>query len=349
MKKILVSFIVMLAFGGSLVAQDTIWDVSPRPNYLITDSNWVISSDTGMVGFGGGTTYTLIGQYFFAGENTLRIYGIAAMLEKMDFGTVFPDSWGNYLGNYFIDTTLDKALEYVAIHAAGPDTLSLISELKAIHCRDSVPAYYLGTNMYNPYRGHREMEIHAVYEVYFNESLEVTDSFYVTMTRKSWHATPADTLDRVWSAWPIGPVVYSTFHSDSTHVICLGGGSQSLQITNDGEYNYRNMGHLFLFPILTPREVAVDTSTVDTVGISLRLLERYIGLHPNPAAERVLVTSSFGLRSVELYNAAGIKVHEQRATGYSATLDIRSLPDGPYLARISTPHGTVTKKLLVRR
>ena len=129
----------------------------------------------------------------------------------------------------------------------------------------------------------------------------------------------------------------------------------------------------FIFPILTPPDsthlnpvdtthvdttvvdttvvdtTIVDTTVVDTVGIAQRLLERYTGLQPNPAAERVQVLSSFGLTGVEVYNAAGIKVQEQKATGYVATLDVGALPAGPYLVRIKTPNGTVTKKLLVQR
>ena len=358
MKKIIVALCLLAALLLTALgtkAQDTVWSIPPRSNYMITDSNWAIASDTGVVGFGGGASYTRVGHYFFTDKETVQIYGIAAMLEKLDFGTEFPDGSGYYLSDYFIDTTLDNALEYVAIYAAGPDSISLISEQKAIHCRDSVPAYYLGTNMYNPSREHREREIHAVYEVFFNEPLEVMDSFYVTMTRQSFYATPDDTLDRVWSAWPIGPVIYGTLHSDSTHVVCVGGGSQSLWINNDGLYRYRKLGYLFLYPILMPPDtthadtiIGGDTTHVDTVGIAT-LLERYTALQPNPAAERVLVTSSFGLQGVELYNAAGVKVYEQQATGYSAILDVSGLPAGPYLVRIATPAGTVTKKLVVRR
>ena len=135
-----------------------------------------------------------------------------------------------------------------------------------------------------------------------------------------------------------------------------------------------NLFEALIFPILTPPDTTivdpvdttivdttivdttivdttiVDTTIVDTVGIGMvRLLERYVGLQPNPASERVLVTSSFGLRRLEVYNAAGAKVAEQPATGYSATLDVAALPEGSYLVRIATPSGSVTKKLLVQR
>ena len=81
----------------------------------------------------------------------------------------------------------------------------------------------------------------------------------------------------------------------------------------------------------------------------MRMLQRYTTLLPNPATERVQVLSSFGLSRIELYNAAGVRVHEQKTTGHSLTLDVSALPAGPYLVRIATTAGTVTRKLVVQR
>ena len=100
---------------------------------------------------------------------------------------------------------------------------------------------------------------------------------------------------------------------------------------------------LFLFPIL-------DTIINDTTGIaSPQLLGRYVSVVPNPAAERVQVVSSFGLREVEVYDAAGTRVLRRRLTGYTADLDVSALPAGAYLVRVTTLSGTVTKKLVVQR
>ena len=124
-----------------------------------------------------------------------------------------------------------------------------------------------------------------------------------------------------------------------------------------------------IFPILTPPDTThvgptdttivdttivdttiVDTTIVDTVGISdVQLVGRYVALQPNPASERVRVTSSFGLQRIEIYNAAGARVREERASGYTATLDLSTLPEGAYLVRVHTPAGSTTKKLIVQR
>ena len=347
MKKIfLLSALLLMGLG--IKSQDTLWTTSLDTSYFYSDGGW-LATDTGVVGIGGSTSYRLFGKYFFSKDKSLQIYGIAAMLAKFDLGT------GNPLDTFMIDTTLDNASELVAIYAAGTDSITLMSETKRIHVRDSVPAYYLGTNLFDPVMERRNREIRGVYEVYFNEPVEVTDSFYVAITRDSWRSmngydAPLDTVNhRVWTAWPIGPVVYMEYFTDSTHQLQMVINEHIVGYSPTRGWEYKLYGaKTFLFPILTPREAGSDTTHVDTVGI-VTLLERYTELRPNPAAERVLMTSSFGLQQIELYNAAGVKVYEQQATGYSATLDVHTLPAGPYLVRIATPRGTVTKKLIVQR
>jgi len=350
----------MLLMAMCVKSQDTIWDASLSAlstNYMVNEDTWMVS-DTGKVSqFPGSSTHTLFGKYFFTKDQSLRIYGIAAMLEPMDLHSLL-NNYGYTLGGLMIDSTLDKAFELVGIYAAGSDSIALYSEQKRIHVRDSVPAYYLGTNMYNPHAG-RETEIHPVYEVFFDEPVEVSDSFYVAMTRESWRMlddidAPRDSLHRIWSAWPIGTFAYFAYYSDSTLHLRMDGDRVVQFIPTRGWVYEQYPSRSFLFPILTPRAVdtttTVDTTTVDTVGIAtLRTVERYVNLLPNPASERVQVTSSFGLRGIEVYNAAGVKVQEQRAVGYTATLDISALPEGSYLVRVATPSGTVTKKLVVQR
>jgi hypothetical protein len=60
------------------------------------------------------------------------------------------------------------------------------------------------------------------------------------------------------------------------------------------------------------------------------------------------VLSSFGLSHIEAYNAGGQKVYEAPASGLEAVIDVAPWPRGTYLLRITTPLGTVTKKLLVQ-
>ena len=74
-----------------------------------------------------------------------------------------------------------------------------------------------------------------------------------------------------------------------------------------------------------------------------------MSVQPNPAVDEARVLSSFGLRGIEAYNAGGQKVYEGKAKGLEATLDVKGWPRGTYLLRITTPLGTVTKKLLEQK
>ena len=146
------------------------------------------------------------------------------------------------------------------------------------------------------------------------------DKCYRVQVRKQCHYATANYDTTVYSSWTVTPTSF------------ILGDPSSIDTTGTGGDT-----------------TIVDTTHVDTVGIAVRLLERYVNLQPNPAADQVLVTSGFGLQEIEVFNAAGVKVDEQKAAGYAANFDISTLPAGPYLVRIATPRGTVTKKLVVQR
>ena len=351
MKKTILLAAALLLSTLGVKAQDTVWGTAMNPDYYQDTNSWEVC-DTGVVGTGSSPTYRLLGKYFQTGKDPLTIYGIAAILDMPQFTT-------EELA-VIADTSLDSAYESVAIYDAGPDSLILMSEKKKIHYRDSVPAYYLATNLYNPYWLHREMEVFGVHEVFFSTPVTVMDSFYVAMTRDSWYAfddieAPYNpSTGYYFSAFPIGPAFYSFIHLDNWVVQPIIGDHVQKYSPSSGWRHLYNQGRIFLFPILTPRYVPVDTTNVDTtqvdtVGISMQMLQRYTTLRPNPAADQVQVLSSFGLSQIELYNAAGVRLLEQKATGYSATLDVSALPAGPYLVRIATAAGTVTRKLVVQR
>ena len=95
--------------------------------------------------------------------------------------------------------------------------------------------------------------------------------------------------------------------------------------------------------------VTVNTGGTPGVGIpDVDFVYRYTTLQPNPATQRVTVTSSFGISRIEAYDTRGRRIFETHASGLKADLDISSWPRGTYLLRISTPAGSTTKKLLVQ-
>lgn len=97
--------------------------------------------------------------------------------------------------------------------------------------------------------------------------------------------------------------------------------------------------------------IVVSSGGGGTSGIGIQtndLLYRYTSVQPNPATDKVRVTSSFGLTRIEAYDLRGRLLFETPASGLKADLDVSSWPRGTYLLRITTPLGTVTKKLLVQ-
>ena len=118
-------------------------------------------------------------------------------------------------------------------------------------------------------------------------------------------------------------------------------------------YVYRYDNHqamLGIFPILTPPP-AVDTTGQGGDTTAVEMVDgvgRYVSLTPNPAADRVQVLSSFGLKQVEAYNAEGRLVYADEAHGLSKTIDLTAWPRGIYLVRVITPMGSTTKKLVLR-
>ena len=87
----------------------------------------------------------------------------------------------------------------------------------------------------------------------------------------------------------------------------------------------------------------------DTVAIGkVDMDSRLVSLTPNPASDCINIVSGIEMERVEAYNAEGRRMAEQPASGYEATLAVKAWPAGTYLLRITTPMGTVTKKLLVQ-
>jgi hypothetical protein len=74
-----------------------------------------------------------------------------------------------------------------------------------------------------------------------------------------------------------------------------------------------------------------------------------IGIFPNPATNRLSITSPQILRDarIGIYNATGQRMREWEYSGFNrAELEL-ALPQGFYLLRIQSAQGSLTKSLLV--
>ena len=207
-----------------------------------------------------------------------------------------------------------------------------------------------------------------VYEHYFDSAYWVSDSFYVGWTKRSAEHVVFDSDGHrwQWDHWPVfiygfGPLPLDTNYSDRLLIHndysneppeWMGrpvdyGPEWYYQIANDRDV----YPIYFVFPILTP-EPPEDTTSHggDSLAVEpVRPLDRLVSVQPNPATEQVKVVASCGMERVTAYNAAGVKVYDQAASGLKATLEVQSWPAGTYILHVQTPMGLSTKRLIVAR
>lgn len=349
MKKKIILAALLFSIADVATAQDTLVMSGPSSNYMI-GPNWFSGCTKIYWDFPGGVPNTAV---YYNTKDSLTVYGIAAILTAYPlYATPLEYNSCPYPCS---DLSLSKAEAYLRLYKAGMGTLIKYSEDLYVNLESTSVSFYLDYNVdtllfANTYSYHYYF---PVYERYFKTPVSVKDSLYVGVSNTMF-SLPVD--DTSVYDHPIVKTPYFFSHnymSDELHIA---------EQAADSSWSYSSLLPLryFIFPILTPGEnlpdtlnpdtTHVDTTIVDTVGIyDVRMMERYVNLLPNPAAERVTVTSSFGLRSVELYNAAGTKVRELSARGYTTTLDVSDLPEGAYLVRVATLSGPVTKKLIVQR
>jgi hypothetical protein len=339
-------------------AQDTVVSVLPKSNCFY--NYWVDSGDHVLLSNLAQGSQGRLTAVRFETEDSLPVYGIAASLFFSHTTQLF-------------DTSTKNCFEYLSLYKPIGGGLVRASDSLYVHPRTTPVAYYY--KMDNIMGNLQPVPPRPVYEVYFDSAVTMTDSFYVGITQRTWKTAMVESGPDSGEIRYLIPMVMITGYSygmSPVRIVHLYNRNDSLVcIYYDNDHpGVPQTIYPYIFPILTPPDLNpidstgtdtthvdttyidtthIDTTHVDTVGIAMRLLERYVGLQPNPATERVQVLSSFGLQRIEVYNATGVKVGERKAAGYSATLDVSALPAGPYLVRIATPRGTVTKKLVVRR
>ena len=358
MKKIMFLVALVAMFGGQVKAQDTLYRDTPLSNYYCTF--W---PDTVDLGFGSHDfSYGRIVAKRFVTQDTLTVYGIAtSMITPLyDYCPCIPTRWLKDTAQYLLehykkDTSTKHTEESLLLYQYSGNASSrmqLIGDSLPVHAIDTPVSYYLQTDVYGCtnhgdtcYKGPL-----PVYERYFAIPQNVHDTFYTGFTRDCFDFGNPDAYPYGWCAKHLE--VYVPAFGPSTDASTPPPGEYQVAIyqqytpSDSPSWIFRNTsygGVYFIFPILTPKPVEEPV-----VGTGTPEWERYVSLSPNPAKERVEVVSSFGMSSIEVYDDGGRKVHEQKASGYKAVLDVRGWASGIYLLRVTTPMGTTTKKLLVR-
>ena len=363
MKKIAMFFTAVLLLTTDLLAQPYIHTRALKDSYF--PYVWINPDDETIVGFDYSLDYyghgpynigVLTAKYFYT-EEEIPVYGVAAGLFCIG------NSEWDY-PNLVLDTSWDNAFEYFTLFKPAVDTVMLtpISDSLVFHLRDTPIAYYMDMGPEN--HDYYSPMIIPVYEQYFDSVYYVTDSFYVGWTRRSAKTQYLDTVTNIvyrYTSWPVKPFAFAQIPELGTgdrlvlryDYSSLPTEWQGQPIDYGPEWYYLPHNSLdvlpifFIFPIIAPPDTTGTGD--DSLAVQVALVDRLVAVHPNPATEQVRVLSSFGMERLTAYDAAGRKVHEQSASGFSTTLEVTGWPAGTYILHIQTPMGVSTKRLVVAR
>ncbi len=358
MKKSLMTMIAAMLLTTSLQAQQIINSCDLKDGYL--PYAWTETPIDILSGgiFGDENELLMKAKYYYV-DDAVPVYGIAAGLATVNPGEeTYP--------HVILDTSRNNAFEYFTLYKSKLDTIGLVpvSDSLKIHLRDTPVSYYMNLICgaeHTYYDGIEQELIIPVYERYFDSVYWMTDSFYVGMTHRSAYERAYDSTGRyyLYSSWPVKIFFFLQSPAMSIGDIWVFHYDWSAlppEVIPMPEWYYNIPRHgdnrvYFLFPILTPPDTTgTGEDGDDSLAVQqVQLVDRLVAVQPNPATERVKVVASCGMERLTAYNAAGVKVHEQPATGLSATLNVQGWPAGTYILHIQTPMGVSTKRLVVAR
>ncbi len=137
------------------------------------------------------------------------------------------------------------------------------------------------------------------------------------------------------------PGMYITYHTSATNKIIDYLDSTTLyaariraECTPKG--NYGEWSDTIHFALSQPQSIASAA-------------EHYTYLLPNPAREWVQVMSSYGLRSITIFDLGGREVLRSPAQGVAMAVDVSALAEGNYMMVVNTGGGPAVKKLTIAR
>lgn len=267
-------------------------------------------------------------------DTSLRIIGVAAAM----------DIWMNnqYLYRNYSDTTIaGRVPEYLQLYKPTADSMILLAQ----GCWNDVqPRYCLQIFTSQPYA---MLYYPYIYEVYFDNAITVSDSFYVAGTEFNNHK---DTNDYDMYAHPQTRLWQISYEDTggpytSPHTIeraTMGGGRDTNWGGHRGEFTQPHRGSgLLIFPIFDTTGIVLDITQ------PTRLAEEHTSLYPNPATTEASLFSSFRIHTVEVYNTQGQLVEQRKVEAQYARLNLAAYPKGMYVVVVTTAAGRTNKKLLV--
>lgn len=149
-------------------------------------------------------------------------------------------------------------------------------------------------------------------------------------------------------SWQLSYGPAGTAPEDGTIVDCSNPVSGSFQFEPGVEYVAYVRGRCRFARFEYGPWSAPYTFTLGDAGIEAALPDSAVDLTPNPASGEVTVRCSERMTLLELFNAAGDKVHSQQLSTTNYKLSTTNFPTGTYLVRITTEQGVATRKLVIR-
>lgn len=90
-----------------------------------------------------------------------------------------------------------------------------------------------------------------------------------------------------------------------------------------------------------------ETSTVHISGIEENTL-KYISLYPNPAKEKINITSDIELYNLYIFNSEGRQIMNQNYVTENYSIDVSALNSGLYLLILNTEKGKLKSRFIVK-
>ena len=355
--------ILIFLFNTTLRAQDTIGLAEPPEVYY--HNKWVDTTVAPLVGIKqcGTGNCAEMGKGLDAGKG-ISVYGIAAVALTIYDNAIDVDDpvWMFSLDEIY-DTSLSNTGEYYRLYkktssdTADTVVMDIIAEAR-MNVLDSNVVGYFDRGMFGYYNPEYERRYLPIRGAYFEEPIEVTDSFFVGMTQyRTLHYQ--DINEHLWRFRGIRILFMDILNSSGTYIDeIVFRHWVNYQDTSDFWGNEEigpwqishsaiNKEYLLIFPLLGPRPMyaspLVSGGNMDAPVVTV---DDFVSVSPNPATGMATVKSSFGINAVELYDLGGALLLSQAASGLTHTLDLRPYAAGVYILKVRTPNGTATKKIV---
>ena len=277
MKKIILIIIMLASVGGGMQAQDTLWQrPAPLGNYF--SNHWIDTTNTYNAIRRWSPNASVLARQFVT-EDTLQIYGIAAMMVDDStflsfYGATGPQIHSRWLSQQFSDMTLDNCWESLLLFQYhGPDSTAMMQQLGdslPVHPVYTQPTHYMMSYRQPPANIYFDTAAKPIYERYFSTPQTVHDTFFAGFTQGDYRY---NRKEERWEAYRPGFFPLAFDHTMQALYLAYEDESAVLLLDTSGSTSWwfsrsLNTSAYYIFPILTP-EPAIDTTVnpgIDTTS-----------------------------------------------------------------------------------